>query len=105
MFGKLNIATIKAFGEPVTRDKGDGFSAIVDFPTEEGHLNRRDKDYALPKLGIPDAVVKTLTKGDKLTVRGADYIFVKALPDGGGMSTAYLNEKGSNDDWYGDGGA
>jgi hypothetical protein len=101
MFGNLNIATIKAFGEPVTR-QGGGFSAIVDFPTEEGHLNRRDKDYALPKLGITETVAKTLKKGDKLTVRGTEYIFVKAVPDGGGMATAYLNESGTGDSWYDD---
>lgn len=102
MFSKLNAATIKAFGETVTLT-GGSFSAIVDFPTEEGHLNRRDKDYALPKLGITETVAKTLTKGDKLTVRGKEYIFVKAVPDGGGMATAYLNESKTGESWYDEG--
>lgn len=90
---------LKAFGEPVNTPFGR-LTAIVDFQTKEGALDKNLKDYTKPYLGMDEADAARLKEGAKITVRNKNYIFVKALPDAGGMATALLTESGTGKAWY-----
>lgn len=99
MFSNLNRSLLKAFGEPVNTPVGR-LTAIVDFQTLEGALDKKQKDYTKPCLGMDEIDAAKLKEGAKITVRNKNYIFVKALPDGGGMAVVSLTESGTGKAWY-----
>lgn len=90
---------LKAFGEPVNTPVGR-LIAIVDFQTKEGSLDKNQKDYTKPCLAMSEIDTANLKEGAKISVRNKNYIFIKALPDGGGMAVVSLTESGTGKAWY-----